>query len=580
MAKARKGRGKTSPKAGNPKGKSRKKPSKVEEPSPPPPRKVLGATGDLAWVILLTILAWIHRAFFLISNGDRALPFSGFYHGDAETFFRHARAILSGVEYDSGIPFHPPGFPYLLSLVHSVLGAGGEGATVPHFRVRLLLALLSSLAVGLLFALVRPYLGRVVALLAAALCLYHFGLYVVAVAPVSEGVYITLLIGTLLLWTRTLPHPLAAPGSKAASSEVGSSGAGLSWKGSKIGFWGFLCGLLCGILALVRAESLLLAMVLWGIGLLGWILRRRNEVEESSLGSRELIPWVLFLVGLGLALMPWTLRNHRTLSDLNERMEGQLVEPLPTLVPITLYGPLNLALANHAGADGTFSRDLMASEKQSGSLQLTNPEHMEFLLHGDAMAWTFIKEEPGAWARLVLKKWRLLLDAGRLGWTQWDWPGGLNGLRRPVDIFVPYSKAGLWWILPGCLLGLGVCLLRGGSERRWAVFVLLVTGYTLVVTAFFFGYTRQGLLLVPLWMSFLAVGLVEIAQRLGRTRLGRLAPKKRLRWVAVAALVLLLLEGWGATLDRKYRASGTTIAGRSTLNPDLTVYIRPLPSRR
>lgn len=550
--------------------KARKRPSKGGKKSPTkaPPKKGVEATpvpkgakrgSDLLWVILLTLLAWIHRALFLISNSDRALPFSGFYHGDAETFFRYARAILAGIEYDGGIPFHPPGFAYFLAGVHTVLGAGGEGAAVPHFRVRLLLALVSSLAVGLLFPLIRPYLGRVAALLACGLCLYHFGLYVFAVAPVSEGLYLTLLVAVLLLWSRKLPHPLSAPGEPASKRP---------W------MWGLLGGLLCGGLALVRAESLLLTMVLFAVGFLGVAVGQR----ERENWRRELAPWILLLVGLGLALLPWTLRNVRTLSAVNENLGSQLEEPLPVLVPVTLYGPINLALANHAEADGTFSRDLMSSGRQSGRLALTDPQHLRFLLHGDAMAWEYIKSDPAGWGRLVLRKWRLLLDAASLGWSQWNWPGGHNGLRRPVDVFVPYSKAAIWWILGGGLIGLAICFRRGAGYRRWAVIVLGLTGCTLFVTAFFFGYARQGLLLVPFWMSLLAVAILELLRLLRR---GRPAPppKKGLRWLLAVAVVLLLVEAWGATLDRRYRATGTTLPGRSTLNPDLTVYIHPLPSR-
>ncbi len=517
-------------------------------------------SGDLLWATGLTLLAWLHRIFFVFSTSDSALPFSGFYHGDAETFFRYARAILGGQTYDSGIPFHPPGFPYFLAGIHGFLGVGASSASaqVPHLQVKLCLALISSLSVGLIYLLVKPYLGRAIALVTAGLCLYHFGLYVFAVATVSEGLFLTLLLLAILIWSRRLDHPLAAP-------------AGFR---KRQALWGLLLGILFGLLALVRAESALIAVSLWSVGFTGWCLRgRRGEATV-----RALAPWLLVAAGVVMTLAPWTFRNARNLQDLNERLGPSLVEPLPTLVPLTLYGPLNLALANHGGADGTFSRDLMSSQSRSGHLDPADPQHLSFLLHGDRMAWSYIRSHPRDYLSLVVKKWRLLLEATKLGWTQWNWPGGLTGIRRPVDIFVPYSNAAKWIHLPLLLLGWGVCLRKSPATRRWALTATLVSGCTFAVVALFFGYARQGLLLTPLWMSLQATALVTLAAAAMRLA-GHPAGGRPRRWIQAAtalALIFFLMEAWGATRARKFEATGTTLPGRLSLNPDLTVYMKPL----
>lgn len=529
--------------------------------SQPTPSRSRSRRSDLRWAAGLTLLAWLHRTLFLLSNNDRALPFSGFYHGDAETFFRYARAILDGRTYDSGVPFHPPGFPVVLAAVHGLVGAGGAGDPVPHLAVKLLLTGISSLAVGLLYLLVKPYLGQAVAVLAAALCIYHFGLYVLATAPVSEGVYLSLLLAVLLLWTRALPHPLAAgPALQSPAQSLGRRrGAGL------------VLGLVLGALALLRAEAQLIALLLVAIGVAGWVRRRPRA-------AAGLVPWLLVAVGFAAALTPWTVRNHRHLGDLNRTLAPSLAEPLPTFVPLTVYGPLNLALANHAGADGTFSRERLSSQKLTGRLELTDPQHLEFLLHGDELAWRYIKARPGDWLRLVGRKWDLMLDATRLGWTQWNWPGGLTGVRRPVDVFVPYSGLATWLWLPWVIAGLALCLVRGGAARRWALLVALLTAATLAVTALFFGYARLGLLLMPLWATLAAAAMIAAARRLARRWPESLPhPRRPWRWAAAAALLLLALESWGATLDRRYEARGTTLAGQRYLNPDLEVRIRPLP---
>ena len=82
------------------------------------PAKRAPERTDLRLAAGLALLAWLHRLAFLSSNRDRAWPYTVFYEGDSRTFFEYARALLAGRLHDSGIPFHPPGFPGFL--------AGGE----------------------------------------------------------------------------------------------------------------------------------------------------------------------------------------------------------------------------------------------------------------------------------------------------------------------------------------------------------------------------------------------------------------------------------------------------------------------
>jgi|CXWL01.1.fsa_nt_gi hypothetical protein len=512
----------------------------------------------------LILLAWLHRLAFLRSNRDWSWPYTIFYEGDSEAFFDYARALLAGRAYDGGIPFHPPGFAWLLALVHAGLGAGAPAAAVPYFAVKAVLALVGSASIGLVYLLARPYLGRPTALVGALLGTYSFGLYVLHVAPVTEGTYQTLLLLCLLLWTRWLDHPLVAP------TDGPTTPTSPGWRP-------LVLGLLLGALALVRAEGALVALALGAVGLVGWATTRPPGVTRLN----TLRPWALLLLGWVLAVSPWMVRNYRVLAATNERLH--LAEPLPTLVPVTLYGPINLALANNPLADGTFSRSYLAAAAHLDVLDLENPEHLEFLLHGDAMARDWALANPGAAGRLLLRKWRLVAGAWRLGWTQWNWPGGLAGIRRPIDVFVPNAAVALWLQLPLTALGLVACLAVGGGPRRWAGIVLLATAICLLTTGLFFGYARQGLLYLPLWLSLQAVGLWTIGQATVRRRLAapdldatQLAARLR-RTLAGVAVVLLALEAWGATTNRNFSASGTTLPGSQKLDPDQPVTLRVLP---
>jgi 4-amino-4-deoxy-L-arabinose transferase-like glycosyltransferase len=514
-----------------------------------------GKRADLWWALGLTLLAWVHRLAFLRSNRDWSWPYTIFYEGDSETFYNYARALLKGQLYDNGIPFHPPGFAWVLAAVHTLVGAGPNteinNDRVPYFAVKVVMALIGSLPVGLLYLLVKPYLGRAVALVAALLCTWSFGLYVIGTAPVTEGTYLTLLLLCLLLWTRRFDHPLAAP-------DVTSGG----WK-SALGL-----GLLLGLLALTRAEAVLIAVIFVGIGLLP-ALRRRSGLK----------PWAIVILGWVLAVAPWAARNAIHLSEMNERLAGQLAEPIPTFVPLTLYGPVNLALANNPQADGTFSREFLASKAQSGVLDLTDPQHLEFILHGNRIAWNWIRENPGDFVALVLRKWRLFFSAWKLGWTQWDWPGGLNGTRLPVDVFTPNSGAGWGLGLPLAILGLLCCLATPGAPRRWTVIVLLLTLVGMITTGLFFGYVRQGLLYLPFWLTFTATALVWIGERIAKLTSGFTLspidpPKRMLQILGGIAFVLLLLELSGTGANRNYEATGTTLPGQKYLDRDQPMHLQ------
>jgi hypothetical protein len=534
---------------------------------------------EALWAGGLVLLAFLHRLAFLFSNVDRSWGFTIFYEGDSETFYNYARAILAGRPYDGGIPFHPPLFPYLLAFVHTLVGAGPGAEQVPQLAIKIVMAALGSLPVGLIFLLVRPYLGFPIALGAAALSLYSFGLYVISIAPVSETLYLILLLGSLLLWSRRLDHPLSP-----ATPHRGSR-----W------IAGTSLGIVLGLLCLTRAEGMLPAAILWSVGAVPIAYRRIRRQP-----ARRFLPWLLVLAGWLIVVTPWTVRNARHLARANEALGSRLAEPLPTFVPLTAYGPLNFALANNAEADGGFSRKVLSSGSNQAVLDLTNPQHLRYFLHGYAIGWSYIRGHPADFVRLVLRKWGIFFEACKLGWTQWDWPGGLDGIRRRVDVFVPYTHAGMWLLLPWILVGLAVCLSQPGLPRRWAIVVLLLSGAGMTTAGLFFGYVRLGILLLPFWFSLAAAagvglarlvfrrrfgpksGVAEAREAAGAGRRGEAVPSlsRRQRWILLGvAAVLLSLEGWGATSNRNFNATGTKLQGQGYLNPHDTMYLEVISGR-
>jgi hypothetical protein len=270
-----------------------------------------------------------------------------------------------------------------------------------------------------------------------------------------------------------------------------------------------------------------------------------------------------------VVVAPWTIRNAIRLDQLEARLGASLPEPLPCFVPVTMYGPINLALANHAGADGAFSRKALASEAGSGMLRFENPEHLRFVLHGDRLARAWIAENPGEFARLVVRKWRLYFGALDLGWTQWNLPGGRSGVRRPVDVFVPDRRQG-GWLLGALILAGALLAFRGDPKsKRFVVLAASLTVASLSVIALFFGYARLGLIPLPLWLVLAAFALVRFVPGLAVGRARRLG--------LAVVVVLAGVELYGALRGHRLEAIGTTFGGSRTLDRDQPIRFRPLP---
>ena len=290
-----------------------------------------GGWSDARWALVLGLLAALLRVLFVLSGTDRSWPYTAFYEGDSETFFRFARALLAGELYDGGIPFHPPGFAFFLAGLHLLVGAGAGNAAVPHLAIKLTLAVVvGGGGVALLYLATSAALGRTIAIVTALLAAFHFGLYVLAVAPVGDGFFQLLLLAVLTLVVRRQEGELRT--------------------GRLV-----LLGLVWGAMALTRAEGILLGGLVVGFG--AFLCWKNASTGKDASRWRTLLPWAAVALIAGAVVLPWTVRNAIRLGEAERRLAGGLAEPLPRFVPVTMYGPLNLALANHDGADGSFSPD-------------------------------------------------------------------------------------------------------------------------------------------------------------------------------------------------------------------------------
>jgi 4-amino-4-deoxy-L-arabinose transferase-like glycosyltransferase len=484
------------------------------------------------WILFL--LACAERLAFMIGSRDRAWPFPVFYEGDAEAFYNYAQAILRGTPYDNGIPFHPPFFPLVLAGLQAL-----TGDPVRHALVRGILGIGSAAVPAMLYLLLRDSAGRAAALAAGLLAVFSFGLDAIGVSATSEGIFMLLALGLLLL-ARREPGDAKRPEIRAITLGFGS-----------------------GLLALTRAEGIFLGIAVLAV----WLspLARGQTKRCARLAG-------IAAAGLLLALAPWTIRNAVRLSEWNERAGRGMGATLPTFVPLTAYGPLNFALANNDEATGGFQRKILTSRSETAVLDLADPQHRHYFLHGtgDGMRW--IVSHPDRFASLALRKLGITARALDLGWLPWNLPAGRRGTRLPVDLFHP-DAGGLRWaqIL---LAAAGIALLvRRGHERRLLLLLAIPPITVLLATLLFFGYVRLGMTAAPSIFAFEGIAIAAIAARLPRG--ARLLLSRPLAWriLLAAALALLVFAG---TQSRDYRASGTSDRPGGQLQRDAPIRIEPL----
>jgi 4-amino-4-deoxy-L-arabinose transferase-like glycosyltransferase len=480
------------------------------------------ALGAVAAFSLSLLLRWL----FLQAVPDRNWPFSIFFYGDSRFF--HAYALDWARERSSQVtlPYHPPLFPWCLGLLYRVMGEP-QGSAYPY---KLVLAVLNSATVALTWVWWRRVLGTGWSLLGAALFASSFGWLVLSTTYSNEVLYALFLSATCALM---LQHR-----------------AGPTWAGAA------LLGGVMGLGSLTRAEHL----YLWPF-LLAWAWLYRGKTPLPALAAR----WGAAVLVSALVLAPWAVHNARVLRELNTRTPG--LEPLPEWAPVTVYGPINFAMANHAGATGGFTPDTVNRLGQNGNLDVANPAQRHLLLHGYAEGLAWIREHPADAARLGLAKLGRWLDGLGLGFGVSNLPSGLSGNRAPVDLFVPEGAWLKWPLLLLLLAGAALSLLP--PWRAFALFTAVVLHRALITLAFF-GYTRGLLAIFPALLPLLLLPLIALAAR-------RPARAPRLPAFAAAALLLLWVEAGALALGRPrgFMASGSTDSASGKLIQDDWVRIWP-----
>ncbi len=357
-------------------------------------------------------------------------------------------------------------------------------------------ALISGASVGLAVLLAYTLAGRAAMIVTSLLGIFHFGHIVQGAAPNSEPLYGLLVVVVLLGALRQQTKPL------------------------------FL-GALAGFTTLVRVEFWLCAvlLVLW-------------FVFDQSTGSPSRRA-MLFTVGFLIALAPTTVLNWRSIDEFNRTRASRMPGPLPRFAPVTSYGALNFANANHERADGGFNWDLPSLEPsdqeagllEQGQLDLARPPVYRAYVDGYRMGASWLLSNPSSALSLFAKKLAITASVFDYGYLLDNVPVAIDGTRRPVD----QIDLELSWVtlVHAALCAAGLWIAATSPSTR----VLLLPVMTLLAsTVLFFGYVRLGVAYLPmLW----------ILQALAIARLLHAFPirsqwRRRAEFVAFGLIVLLL----------------------------------------
>jgi tetratricopeptide (TPR) repeat protein len=436
----------------------------------------------------------------------QATPYFAALMGDSRGYDEWARRIAGGEWIGRDVFYQAPLYPYLLGAIYAVAGR--------HLLlVRVVQAIIGSASCVLVgCAAARLFSKRAGIVAGLMLALYAPAVFFDGLVQKSVLDVFFVSAGLFLITTRISPPS-------------GDGHAGIAF---------FALGAVMGALALTRENALVLIAVV-----LGWTLvADRTERLKAEVGSRRpgaripnpksRIPnaAVLFVAGLVLMLAPVAIRNAYVGGGF--------------YITTSQAGP-NFYIGNNPKADGTyqslrFGRGAPEFERQDAT-ELAERALGRSLTPAEVSGyWTdkaldFVTSQPGAWLKLMARKFALLFNATEVldtesqeAHAEYSLALRVLGIAGHFGVLVPLAVAGMVFTWPV-------------RRRIWVLYALAgAYGASVVV---FYVFARYRYPLVPMLILFAAAGVVEGASRIADAITSGLstAIDGARRWLPAAAAV-------------------------------------------
>ena len=438
----------------------KKKPEQGKNLSGPNPRKPLVSTTAL--FILIFIVAIVMRAVYLWQVGHA--PEFALLVGDAVTYDEWATRIAGGDWLGEGVFYQAPLYPYFLGIIYALFGRD-------FLAVRLVQIVLGAGSCVLLARAGRSFFSQnATGLLAGAL----LAVYPTAIffdCSIQKSVLDLFFVCALLA---VLGRLLERPRNR----------------------WWLVAGLVLGLLALTRENTLLFLPIV-----LAWLfITWRGELWKTRLQWAGLI-----LLGLGAVLLPVGYRNRV--------MGGEFH------LTTAQFGP-NFYIGNGRAATGFYEpllkgrghamferTDATTLAEQATGRKLTPSEVSSYWA---AKASDEIRADVSRWLRLVFKKWLLVWNISEVAdsddqYSYGDWSSLLRVLTRLLHFGI---------LCP--LAALGACLAWNRRKRVWLLCALILAYAGSVVL--FYVFSRYRFPLVPMLILFAASGLASLRDAIREAR--------------------------------------------------------------
>ena len=409
------------------------------------------------WLLLVLAAAFLIRLAHWLAVGQQ--PFFAQLVMDSWEYDRWALQIAGGNWLGSEVFFQAPLYPYLLAVLYALFGH--------HLTLVYLLQIAA--AVAGCYALYRAaglMLGRAHGLLAAGLAAIYGVFIFYDVQVLKESLAVTLV--SFLLW---------------ALASARASGRDRTW---------FRAGLLCGLIALLR-ENMLIVVPFLCLLTLGRNGRRLAWLRRSG----------ALLAGTVIILLPVAVRNG---------VVGGV------FLPTTFQAGTNFYIGNNPSANGTYQpivpgkqmpeferkEPMRIAEMETGH-KLTPSQVSRFWMR-KGLDWA--GHHPGAFLKLQVRKFLLF-------WAWVEWPDAVDYYyvkdMSPV-LGLPLLEFGTVFLL--ALAGLWLARRRLSSLLP----ILVFTPAWMAATVIFFLFSRYRLPAVPPLLVLASIPVVAALERLKKKR--------------------------------------------------------------